>query len=128
MPYREDPHRYARSTRLVPASCETDVVALLVEVRRRTHALVHGDGAGGDDTAFAAATEWGSSERVMRVPAARPGSHEDLLHHALGHPAVVVFGDRYDALVWFEETRALQPLHHEPRPAEPEYETEPSGF
>lgn len=37
VPYREDPHEYARSTRLVPESCEADVVALLVEVRRRTH-------------------------------------------------------------------------------------------
>lgn len=37
LPYDEDPHRYARHTRLVPASCEADVVALLVEVRRRTH-------------------------------------------------------------------------------------------
>ena len=34
-PYGEDPHRYAWSTRMVPESCETDVVALLVEVRRR---------------------------------------------------------------------------------------------
>lgn len=36
LPYGEDPQRYAWSTRLVPASCEADVVALLVEVRRRT--------------------------------------------------------------------------------------------
>jgi erythromycin esterase-like protein len=41
-PYGEDPHRYARSTRLVPSGCETDVVSLLVEVRRRS-------GAGVDD-------------------------------------------------------------------------------
>ena len=36
LPYGEDPHEYAWSTRLVPESCEADVVALLVEVRRRT--------------------------------------------------------------------------------------------
>lgn len=36
LPYAEDPHRYARSTRLVPESCEGEVVALLVEVVRRT--------------------------------------------------------------------------------------------
>ena len=35
-PYGEDPQRYAWSTRLVPESCENEVVALLVEVRRRT--------------------------------------------------------------------------------------------
>jgi len=35
VPYREDPHEYAWSTRLVPESCEADVVDLLVEVRRR---------------------------------------------------------------------------------------------
>ena len=35
LPYGEDPHKYAWSTRLMPASCEPDVVALLVEVRRR---------------------------------------------------------------------------------------------
>src|SRR6478609_2090669 len=33
VPYREDPHEYAWSTRLVPESCEADVVKLLVEVR-----------------------------------------------------------------------------------------------
>lgn len=35
VPFGEDPHRYARSTRLVPAGCESDVVRLLVEVRSR---------------------------------------------------------------------------------------------
>ena len=34
-PYGEDPHRYAWSTRLVPQSCENDVVSLLAELRRR---------------------------------------------------------------------------------------------
>jgi len=43
-PYHEDPHRYAWSTRMVPQSCETDVVNLLVEVRRRAIA--------GSDDAF----------------------------------------------------------------------------
>jgi erythromycin esterase-like protein len=37
-------------------------------------------------------------------------------------------GDRYDALIWFEQTEALRPLHHEPPPREPEFETEPTGF
>jgi erythromycin esterase len=36
LPYGEDPHRYAWGTRLVPESCEPDVVSLLGQVRRRT--------------------------------------------------------------------------------------------
>ena len=43
VPHHEDPHAYARSTRLVPESCEADVVALLVEVRSRTHHLLNDD-------------------------------------------------------------------------------------
>ena len=37
-------------------------------------------------------------------------------------------GARYDALLWFERTEALRPLHREYRPSEPELETEPTGF
>jgi len=259
VPFREDPHRYAHSTRLVPQNCEADVVAVLAEVRQRTRqrlvddaafdavqnaevaagaeayyrAMVRGDrsswnvrdhhmadtidrlarhhGAGskglvwehnthiGDARATDMASEglvnvgqlvrerhhaegvslvgfaghrgsviagaaWGEPEQVMTVPQARSGTHEDLLHRAIGEPAVLAFPDdrgtpwlaswaghraigviyrpereagnyvptrmgaRYDALLWFEQTRALQPLHHEGRPAEPEYETEPTGF
>jgi erythromycin esterase-like protein len=39
LPYGEDPHQYAWSTRLVPTSCESDVVALLAETRRRARDL-----------------------------------------------------------------------------------------
>lgn len=258
-PYGEDPHRYAWSTRIVPAGCETDVVNLLMEVRRRTsaspgdegafdawqnaevaagaeqyyrtmvrgdraswnirdHHMVDtvdrlqrhlGDGARGivwehnthvgdaraTDMAPAgmvnvgqlvrqrygsanvtlvgmathggtviAGSAWGEREEEMLVPLAQRGSHEDLLHHALGSDAVLVFGEfrdgpwlgarlghraigvvydprresgnyvptvmggRYDALLWFEETTALRPLHHEGPPSEPEFETAPSGF
>jgi len=266
LPYGEDPHEYAWSARLVPASCEPDVVALLVEVRRRTgdqitdlgddavdddafnaeqnaevaaHAehyyrtMVRGDrqswnirdhhmadtidriarhlggrsrgliwehnthigdaratdmardglvnvgqlvrerhaaadvalvGFAGHRGSVLAAASWGAPEQAFQVPRARPGSHEDLLHHALGRPAVLVFGDdrsgpwlsgwrghraigvvydprgeagnyvptcigqRYDALIWVEQTTPLLPLHHEGRPQEPELETEPTGF
>jgi erythromycin esterase-like protein len=41
LPFGEDPHRYARSTRLVPVTCESDVVGLLVEVRRRSRARLY---------------------------------------------------------------------------------------
>ncbi|MFJ6313885.1 erythromycin esterase family protein [Pseudarthrobacter oxydans] len=188
VPFGEDPHRYAWSTRLVPASCETDVVGLLAEVRRRTlgrvkddpaafdavqNALVaanaeryyrtmvrgdrqswnirdhhmsdtidriavhHGPGSkglvwahnthvgdaratdmaqGGMDNigqlmrqrhpgevflagfasytgSVTAADSWGAAEQTIPVPAARPGSHEDLLNSALGGPALLVFGN-----------------------------------
>jgi len=260
MPYGEDPHKYAWSTRLVPESCESDVVALLVEVARRTRDLaaddddafdaaqnaavavgaeryyrimVRGDRQSwnirdhhmadtidriahhhgprskglvwehnthvgdaratdmargglvnvgqlmrerhaGDGVALVgfaayrgsviAAGAWGAPEQVLPVPRARAGSHEDVLHRALGAPALLVFGDdregpwlsdwlghraigvvyqpereagnyvptrmgdRYDALIWFEQADALRPLHHEARPHELEFETEPSGF
>jgi erythromycin esterase len=42
-PHHEDPHGYAWSTRLVPESCEPDVVALLVEVQRRAAARLPDD-------------------------------------------------------------------------------------
>lgn len=45
IPYREDPHEYAWASRLVPETCEPDVVALLSEVRRRAQAEA-------DETAF----------------------------------------------------------------------------
>jgi erythromycin esterase len=259
LPYGEDPHKYAWSTRLVPESCEGDVVDLLVEVRRRTRDRRHdeqafdaaqnaevaadaehyyrtmvrgdreswnirdhhmadtidriahhlgprskglvwehnthvGDARGTDMTrdglvnvgqlvrerhaadgvalvgfashrgAVLAARSWGAPETVFAVPTARMGSHEYLLHRALGHPAVLVFGDdrtgawlsswlghraigvvydprreagnyaptcmgdRYDALIWLEQTGPVRPLHHEARPHEPELATEPTGF
>ena len=260
VPYREDPHQYAWSTRLVPETCEADVVGLLVEVQRRTRdraaddedafdaaqnaavavgaeqyyrIMVRGDreswnirdrhmadtidrlsdhhgprskglvwehnthvgdaratdmardglvnvgqlvrerhdvegvalvGFASHRGSVVAAAAWGSQESVLAVPDARVGSHEDLLHRALGESAVLVFGEdrsgpwlstwlghraigvvyqpqresgnyvptrmgaRYDALMWFERTTALRPLHHEARPDELEFETEPSGF
>lgn len=260
LPYAEDPHRYARSTRLVPESCQSEVVSLLVEVVRRSHHLegdgdaafdavqnaavaveaeryyrvmLRGDreswnvrdrhmadtigrldahrGAGakglvwehnthvGDaratDMAAAglvtvgqlvrerfgrdavalvglaahhgtvlAASGWGECEQVLPLPPARSGSHEDALHQALERPALLlleprgggawsstraghravgvvyrprheagnyvptVMGARYDALLWFEDTTALTPLHHEQAPREAELETEPTGF
>ena len=45
-----------------------------------------------------------------------------------GNYVPTVMGGRYDALLWFERTEALRPLHHEAAPREPELETEPTGF
>jgi len=42
-PYGEDPQEYAWSTRLVPETCEQDVVDLLVAVRRRAAGLLPAD-------------------------------------------------------------------------------------
>jgi len=259
-PFGEDPHRYGWCTRIVPTSCEADVVALLAEVLRRSVALHEGregafDAAQNAEVAVGAeryyremvrgdreswnirdhhmadtidriathlgssskgliwehnthigdaratemaqegivnvgqllrerhrhdevalvgfashrgtvlaAAEWGAPERVLDVPAAQLGTHEDLLHRTLGVDAVLVFGgdrsgpwfsawlghraigvvyqpsrehgnyvrtrmgERYDALIWIENTEALHPLHRERHPRAAEYETEPSGF
>ncbi|MFI5627314.1 erythromycin esterase family protein [Nocardioides sp. NPDC051685] len=188
VPYREDPHQYAWATRLVPESCEDEVVAALAAVRRRTvvpglpddegafdawqnaevaanaeryyRTMVRGDrmswnirdhhmastaariahhlgpeakgllwehnthigDARATDMARAgmvnvgqllrerhardgvalvgfaahrgtvlAASGWGEPEVVFDVPAAIPGSHEDLLHRTLGQPACLIF-------------------------------------
>lgn len=189
LPYREDPHEYAWSTRLVPDNCEDDVVRLLAEVQGRIaeqherdhgafdaeqnavvaagaenyyRTMVRGDrqswnvrdhhmvdtiervtrhlGAAstgviwehnthiGDARAtdmaadglvnvgqllrernppgdvalvgFAshrgtvlAADAWGSPHKVFPVPEAPSGTHEHLLHTAVGEPAVLVFPD-----------------------------------
>jgi erythromycin esterase-like protein len=255
-PFDGDPQRYAWATRIVPQSCEPEVVHLLATVLRRTHAdgagafdalqnaavavgaeryyramvradrsswnirdihmadtiaridRFHGAGSKGviwehnthvgdargttmtdeglvnvgqllreryGDSAcligFAshrgsvlAASQWGSPDERMPLEEAIAGSHEDLLHRGVGEPGVVVWdaglqgqwlrswrghraigvvfdparqahnyvptrmGRRYDALVWFEETRALVPLHHEVKPDEFELETEPTGY
>jgi erythromycin esterase-like protein len=97
-----------------------------------------------------AADQWGAPMERMRVPEARPGSWEDVLHHAapvdgllmfdgsddggirgldgpLTHRAIGVVYDpdaerwgnyvptivprRYDAFLYVDETRALDPLH-----------------
>jgi erythromycin esterase len=38
-----------------------------------------------------AAAGWGAPESVLVVPEAGPGSHEELLHRALGGPALLLF-------------------------------------
>ena len=188
-PYGEDPQQYAWSTRLVPKTCEHDVVDLLVAVRRRTAGNLRDDegafdaaqnaevvagaehyyrlmvqsdrrswnvrdnhmadtidrlsehvgsaskalvwahnthvgdaratdmaaaglvnvgqivrerhsregvaliGFAGHRGGVVAAAAWGATESVLAVPEARPASHEDLLHRALGRPALLMFPD-----------------------------------
>jgi erythromycin esterase len=65
LPYGEDPQRYAWGTRIVPESCEDDVVDLLVAVRCRTR-----DRAVDDEEAFDAAQNAevaAGAERYYRV-------------------------------------------------------------
>ncbi|HWC10528.1 MAG TPA: erythromycin esterase family protein, partial [Acidimicrobiales bacterium] len=259
-PYAEDPQQYAWATRMVPASCEEEVIRLLIEVRGRAgsldedpeagldarqsaevmagaeryyramvradaeswnvrdchmadtldrlvahhhpaakavvwehnthigdaratdmaaHGMVnvgqlvrerHGDddvvlvGFAGHHGSVIAADAWGAGIRVMDVPPAPPGSHEDLLHQAVGQNAVLVFppdrpgrwltgrrghraigvvyhpeaerfgnwvptvmGRRYDALLSFEATESLHPLHLEAAQPAAEQETFPWG-
>jgi erythromycin esterase-like protein len=40
-----------------------------------------------------AAAGWGQPEAVLQLPVARQGSHEDLLHRALGRRAVLPSGE-----------------------------------
>jgi erythromycin esterase-like protein len=239
-PYGESPQAYAFATRFVPATCESEVIRLLVELRERAtdfdivqnaevvagaeryyRAMVHGgpkswnvrdrhmddtlarlldhyDAGGarsrgvvwahnthiGDSRAtdqsehgevtigelardrygpqnvvlvgfgshrgtVIAADSWGAAMTGMEVPPARENSIEDVLHaaappqglivvppfryrpdvlvDAFGHRAIgviyrpgrersgnyvpTVLGDRYDAFLWFDETRAVRPLH-----------------
>ena len=110
-----------------------------------------------------AADEWGRPTRRMKVPSARPGTTEAMLHSELsrdtalfvfpdeqagwlakekGHRAIGVvyrpqaerwgnyvpttIGRRYDALLWFDESTALDPLHGV-HPRGEEMETWPYG-
>ncbi|WP_153503689.1 erythromycin esterase family protein [Cumulibacter manganitolerans] len=51
-----------------------------------------------------AARAWGGAESCLPVPKARPGTHEDVLHRALGRPAILDFGaDRSGS--WLAEPR-----------------------
>ncbi|MGZ4695482.1 MAG: erythromycin esterase family protein, partial [Acidimicrobiales bacterium] len=45
-----------------------------------------------------------------------------------GNYVPTVMGDRYDGLIWFEDTTPLSPLHHESPPHGAELETEPTGL
>ena len=104
-------------------------------------------GFGGHRGTVVAGDSWGATPAVLPVPAARRESLEDELHRAappcalltfprenrpdvldgvLDHRAIgvvyhpelerwgnyvpTVLGDRYDAFLWFDETRALRPL------------------
>ena len=209
-PYGQDPQRYARATRLVPTSCEDEVVAVLADLRRisgtldedpeagldarqnaevmagaeryyramvaadarswnirdhhmadtldrllahrgpRAKAIVwehnthvgdaratpmagrgmvnvgqlvrqHHEADGVVIVGFAgyrgsvnAADAWGTAAECLTVPPAPRGTHEALLHEALGEPSVLVFPDRRDS-GWLAEScghRAIGVVYH----------------
>jgi erythromycin esterase len=121
-------------------------------------------GFGGYEGSVVAGRAWGAPMERMKVPAAREGSWEELMHRSspnstllisqdfgegdgflapFGHRAIgVVYNPererhgnyvpsymmrRYDAFLYFESTRALHPLHIEPRSAHEPPETYPFG-
>ncbi|WP_438870804.1 erythromycin esterase family protein [Paractinoplanes ovalisporus] len=248
--YSEDPQSYAWATKFLRASCEDDVVRMLIDLRGRDlavwqnaevvagaehyyRAMVHGGphswnvrdrhmdatlarlldhygegskavvwahnthvgdanatdqatlgevtigslarerfgadqvvlvGLGSHRGSVIAGRTWGAPMAELRVPPGRPGSLEDILHATAPKQALFVFpplaerpdllvdevahraigvvyrpeqerlgnyvpsvlGDRYDAFLWFDETRALRPLH--PLHIDThEFETYPTG-
>ena len=66
-----------------------------------------------------AAGSWGASEEVLAAHEGRPHSHEELLHHALGRPALLVFGqDRTGPwLSAWRGHRAIGVVYHPDRDA-----------
>ncbi|WP_210481293.1 erythromycin esterase family protein [Naasia sp. SYSU D00948] len=72
--------------------------------RRRGDADVRLVGFACSSGTVTAASSWGEPAERMPVPPARRGSHEDLLHRALGEPALLLFPDRRDSL-WLGSER-----------------------
>jgi erythromycin esterase len=105
VPYDEDPQEYAWSTRLVPESCEQDVVDLLVAVRRRTAALLDDDEDAFDaaqNAEVVAGAEHYYREMVKSSSQSwnvRDIHMSDTLDRLAGH-----FGPRSKALVWAHNT------------------------
>ena len=112
-PYGQDPQDYAWATRLVPDSCEDEVVGLLVELRSSIE-RIDGDREAGLDPSQNA--EVGPTGRSASSTGPAPTSA------ATGS---TVIGDRYDAFVSLHATEALTPLHPEPPAPDAEQETYP---
>jgi erythromycin esterase-like protein len=111
-PYAEDPQAYARATRVVPASCELEVVSMLSSLNvgqlvrerygERDSVLV---GFGTHHGSVVAAQGWGEPTRRMTVPPARRGSTEALLHDGVGAgSALFVFPEKLPR--WAAEERS----------------------
>jgi erythromycin esterase-like protein len=155
-PYAQDPRSYAMATQLVPSGCEPEVLALLVQLRRRAEqASLRG---------LRRRLRPVGRARPRHPGPARPGSLEELMHQALpggaglfvfpdrgrggwlreerdhraigvvyrperekwGNYVSTVLGERYDAFCFLDRTTALTPLHTAPADTREE-ETWPTG-
>jgi erythromycin esterase len=104
-PYGEDPQLYARATRMVPTSCEDEVVALLADLRRHAGAL-DGDPEAGLDAQQNAAVMAGAERYYRAMVAAdaqswniRDRHMADTLDRLLAHHR-----QRAKAIVWEHNT------------------------
>lgn len=66
-PYAQDPQAYARATRMVPQSCEAEVVDLLAQVRRRIREAGGADGGLAELAAHQNAEVLAGAERYYRA-------------------------------------------------------------
>lgn len=104
-PYGEDPQLYARATRLVPTSCENEVVAVLTDLRRHAGSL-DGDPEAGLDARQNAEVMAGAERYYRAMVAAdaqswniRDQHMTDTLDRLLAH-----HGPRAKAIVWEHNT------------------------
>jgi erythromycin esterase-like protein len=74
---------------------------------RHGEAAVVAVGMAGHHGTVMAADDWGATPRVLPVPEAPEGSHEQLLHEALGEPSLAVFppADASHASSWLTRPR-----------------------
>lgn len=105
LPYHQDPHRYAWATRLVPESCEDEVVTLLTEVRRRTRDMVTDDEDAFD--AFQNAEVAAGAERYYRAMVRGDRLSWNVRDHHMADTADRIsthLGPRSKGLVWEHNT------------------------
>ncbi|HEV8570695.1 MAG TPA: erythromycin esterase family protein [Actinoplanes sp.] len=99
-PYDEDPNAYAWSTRFVPTGCEPEVVAMLVQLRKR--ALESGDLTTWQNAAVVAGAEHYYRAMVHGGPKSwnvRERHMDDTLHRLLDY-----YGEGAKAVVWAHNT------------------------
>ena len=79
-PYAEDARAYALSSRLVPARCESEVVALLSELRRRAPATAEGSGPGSGPGRDGGGLERLAAEQNAEVVANAESYYRSMVH------------------------------------------------
>jgi len=122
-PYAEDPRSYALATRLVPQGCQTEVVSLLTRLRERAERSRAADGGRSAElAAWQNAEILAGAERYYRAIGVvyRPQAER------WGNYVPTVLDRHYDAFLYLDRTRALDPLHRYER-GTGEEETYPAG-